>query len=165
MTEDRVWATAIHEAGHAVIGRVLGYPCGKTTIEPGDGYLGYSVSSKPEKAVDAWRRAGKSHRTTRTALRARIMVEMAGRDAEEECLGFCAVAHSDSDQFRVAGMIVDLIGVGDVTHLLRGERFQQRMRKATRWLVHRHRRKIEALASALIKHRVMTDSQIRSVIG
>jgi hypothetical protein len=33
----RLWRTAIHEAGHAVIGRVLGMVCGYATIIPNEG--------------------------------------------------------------------------------------------------------------------------------
>ena len=38
---------AVHEAGHAVIGRVLGMECGPVTIVPDDDSLGHSITFDP----------------------------------------------------------------------------------------------------------------------
>lgn len=160
-TAEQIRATAIHESGHAVIGRVLGYQCGKVTIRARAGTSGYSVTADLWDALDRWERTGKAHRSPQTALRARIMIQMAGRAAEEECLGHCQGGDGD-DQFRAAGMIMDLVGDGQ---WVEAEALEQRLKRATALLVQRHRSKIEALASALLDQPVMTDRQIRAAIG
>jgi len=152
-------ATAIHEAGHAVIGRILNFRCGKTSIRLQGKTSGYSIIPDPCQATDDWeKRWGKFHRDEDRALRARIMIQMAGRAAEEECLGECP-GGDDDDQYRIAGMIVDLC-VGPKS----GEALQHRLRRMTAQLVRRHRQKIETLARALIEQPTMTDRQIRSAI-
>jgi ATP-dependent Zn protease len=37
--------SAVHEAGHAVIGRVLGIPCGHATILVDEGSAGHSLAA------------------------------------------------------------------------------------------------------------------------
>src|ERR1051326_278687 len=141
---EELYATAIHEAGHAVIGRVLEFRCGKSSIRVRGKTSGYSMIPEPLQAVGDWEnRWAKYHRDLDAAYRARIMIQMAGRAAEEECVGDCPGGDGD-DQYRVAGMIVDL-GVD----AKRGEALQQRLRRMTAMLVRRHRQKIEALARAL----------------
>lgn len=51
------YAAAIYEAGHAVIGRVLGLACGEATIEPSTDseILGYAVITNPLQTLGAWR--------------------------------------------------------------------------------------------------------------
>jgi ATP-dependent Zn protease len=157
---EELFATAIHEAGHAVIGRILDFRCGKTSIRMRGKTSGYSIIPDPLEATDDWeKRWGKYYRDLNVAYRARIMVQMAGRAAEEECLGECLGGDGD-DQYRIAGMIVDL-GLG----LKRGEALQRRLRRMTAQLVRRHRQKIETLARALVEQPTMTDRQIREVAG
>lgn len=40
MSTERCWQTCVHEAGHAVIGRVLGFEIRRITVEPTREYLG-----------------------------------------------------------------------------------------------------------------------------
>ena len=80
--------TAIHEAGHAVIGRVLSLVCGETTIVSDHvaGHAGYSITEDHYECEAAWRSVGK-WREQNAALHARIMTFMAGSEAEVELLG------------------------------------------------------------------------------
>jgi hypothetical protein len=87
MEEDERRHTAIHEAGHAVIGRVLGLPCGRVTIESDEDSAGHAISKDCLQVVAHWEKIGCDHRCMDTVLRARILTFLAGRIAEEECLG------------------------------------------------------------------------------
>jgi ATP-dependent Zn protease len=79
-------ATAYHEAGHAVIGRVLTLPCGHATALPDHDSPGHSICADPFETLSAWELAGK-FREPASALLGRVMAFMAGREAEEEILG------------------------------------------------------------------------------
>ena len=73
-----VRARAIHEAGHAVIARVLNMLCGHTTIEPDADSGGHGIIYDPYDIYDAWERQGR-YRNLSTVLVGRIMSFMAGR--------------------------------------------------------------------------------------
>ena len=62
-------ATAIHEAGHAVIGRVLGLLCGGATIIQDEDSAGHAITNDPWAILFAWETRGK-YRETETAFRA-----------------------------------------------------------------------------------------------
>ena len=93
--------TAYHEAGHAVIARVLDLTCGSATIIPNesDGEAGHSICADPWRTVWDWDQrvfAQVEHgimplkyRGVRAALRGRIIAHMAGAEAERELLGRC----------------------------------------------------------------------------
>jgi hypothetical protein len=86
--------TAYHEAGHAVI-RVLGLTCGSATVEADDDSAGSSHSSV-ERSIADWDARGRARWTS--MFRARIMMLMAGREAEIVCLGRCN--GGDGDDLR-----------------------------------------------------------------
>lgn len=85
--------TAYHEAGHAVVARVLGIPVNVVTVTANDKSLGHVVFGETpmqmhlrlckaggdlkDRAESEW-----------TAWRAHIRAIMAGREAEKEVLGF-----------------------------------------------------------------------------
>jgi len=159
-TPEEVLTTAIHEAGHAVVGRVLGLTCGKVTI--GANYrtrtLGYGVIAEPWFTVDCWEQRGR-YRPPEAAFRGRILAYMAGREAEEELLGN-SEGGDDDDQYQIALMLMDLYRGED-----RQAKFEGRLRRAARSLVRRHRPKIEALSRALIEQRTMSDKRVRLAAG
>jgi hypothetical protein len=97
-------ARAIHEAGHAVIGRVLGMLCGSTTIEPDDDSGGHGIIHDPDDIDDAWKRQGR-YRTFSTVYVGRIMSFMAGAEAEAEILGGCQGGDGD-DRHQIARMMM-----------------------------------------------------------
>jgi hypothetical protein len=98
--------TFIHEAGHAVIQRVLGIPSdfvtGRTLLPELSqrGVMGYSTHYGHVRTLRSWWRQGK-RRPLAMALRAHIIVSMAGLEAEIVCLG---EAHpgDDADRARIA---------------------------------------------------------------
>src|SRR6516162_7983909 len=79
-TPEEERATAIREAGHAVIARVLGLVCGNVTI--GVNYRtrtsGYGIIADPRVANDCWEQRGR-YRPLEAAFRGRILAYMAGR--------------------------------------------------------------------------------------
>jgi hypothetical protein len=166
VTRDELWPTTVHEAGHAVIARVLDFPCGTVEIGQVGKVNGQCIIADPQDALEAWHVGGKAHRTLQTALRAKIITYMAGASAEHECVGRSRDGDFD-DLLAAAKLVLNLIGDDDqhLDGLTRGERYQRRLRSITGHLVRRHRQTIEALARTLLQERIMTDKRVRSVIG
>ena len=55
-------STAVHEAGHAVIGRILKQVCGSVTIVPDHDSLGHSIAADPFVTMSAWEeQSGRSY--------------------------------------------------------------------------------------------------------
>ena len=80
--------TAIHEAGHAVIGRVLCLGCGYVTIDADADSAGHSIIAGPYETLDLWRGRApglgiRPRGVMRSILRARAIAFMAGGVAEE----------------------------------------------------------------------------------
>jgi ATP-dependent Zn protease len=134
--------TAIHEAAHAVIGRVLGMVCGEATIVPDFDLMqaGYAVAEDPWVIVSAWDERLK-FREPVSVMRGRIMTFMAGREAEIVACGPLS-AYGDGEDLRQIAMMADYVALPDDQI--------ERLRGWTRVLVRRHLRKIEAVADALI---------------
>jgi ATP-dependent Zn protease len=59
-SERRTAYSAYHEAGHAVIGRVLGLVCGSVTIVPDAAGFGCATSKSPLATLDVWDARGRS---------------------------------------------------------------------------------------------------------
>lgn len=53
--------TAVHEAGHAVVGRVLGLDCGVVSIEINrtDREAGHAIIADPSVTLSGWERIGR----------------------------------------------------------------------------------------------------------
>src|SRR6187455_2139183 len=76
-------STAYHEAGHAVIGRVLTLACGPATIKPDyfEGEAGHAITNGPWECLHQWERRGKVRGYT-AVWHARMIVYMAGAETE-----------------------------------------------------------------------------------
>lgn len=107
--------TAYHEAGHAVVARVLGYPSGAVTIVVNEEEMeaGHQMSSPTHGPFAAngdqefFERGGIGrHRVYRLAFRARLLILMAGREAEVELLGFCE-GGEERDELEIARTAVN----------------------------------------------------------
>jgi hypothetical protein len=92
---ERIQRTAVHEAGHAVIGRVLKQVCGHASVQPSpdEGEAGHTITADPYVTLGYWldvlgRWRGKDPMVS--IMRGRVMTYMAGRAAEEEFFGSCA---------------------------------------------------------------------------
>lgn len=157
------WHTAIHEAGHAAIGRVLGMLCGSASIKPeidgaGNVIAGYSITVGPESIFEAWLDEGVcplSH-CFASVLRCRIKTVQAGAEAEAEILGECRRSDSD-DRYQAQRMLEKLVREG-------GGHDIGRMRAQSRNLVRRHRATIERVASALMQHESLAKKQIDALV-
>ena len=150
-------AIAYHEAGHAVIGRVLNLPCGLATIIPGDYPAGHSITGDPWDAVAQWDNSGR-WRDVNVAYRARIIAFMAGAEAEVECLGSCLGADGD-DRWQVALMLDSFLSAGADPF-----GYEKRLRDFTRVLVRRHRGKIEAVAQRLLEQGHVSENELDAMV-
>ena len=157
--------TAIHEAGHAVIGRVLGMVCGDASIivDEDEGEAGHSICADPYEVFDAWDKREK-WRPMASIWRGRILSFMAGREAEEECLGQCE--GGDGEDLYQINLMFDYAKVpgsqcsGDTAEI----RYEKRLRQRARWLVRRHRGKIERIAEELLREGYLSAKMIDALI-
>lgn len=145
---------AIHEAGHAVIGRVLALPCGEATIEPDfeDGSAGYSHSGEFWDVDEEWMRRGKCRIGEHLPI-ARVITLMAGAEAEIELLGTCEGGDGD-DRIEIWRTRQFHISATD-----------ERLRKMTKMLVRRHRALIERVAKALLTEITISGPYLDKLIG
>jgi ATP-dependent Zn protease len=155
MSKRREWHTAIHEAGHAVIGRMLGMVCGQVTIIPNlsEETAGVAITHDQWVTFGAWEKRDK-YRDVSSVVRGRIMTLMAGAEAEVVCIGRCRGGDTD-DRFQVALMMEEIrIPNDDIV------RYARRLRAKTRALVQRHRHKIEHVAKALTERRTISGKNV-----
>jgi ATP-dependent Zn protease len=161
-------STAIHEAGHAVIGRVLGLSCGSVTIiaNEAEGEAGHAIIHDPWKTSSDWDQRlmeqverglmpSKCH-DSRSAFRGTILARMAGAEAENVIVGACQ-GGDGFDQYEI-GMMAESSDTGFTE--AEWERYEPRMRRQTRRLVRKHRAKIERVAAALLKHRTLQPADV-----
>jgi ATP-dependent Zn protease len=143
--------TAVHEAGHAVIGRVLKLPCGHATIVADDDSAGHAITGDQWAIWEHWQEQYDKHRSMPAVFRARIIAFMAGVAAEKELLGFTRGGHGEDDR-QITFMGDDVWDTWSDDWL----RWEARMRRQTARLVRKHRAKIERVAAALLKRDLAT---------
>ena len=153
-------STAYHEAGHAVIGRVLGLTCGGATIVPDydEGSAGHAVTYV-ERSIENWHCRGRLRWVS--MFRARILMLAAGRESEIECLGTSDNGvFGDADDLReISITLPEVLAEGDVP-----EEVLARLRVKARGLVRRHRRAIAKVAAALMRHSTLDAQQIDAIV-
>jgi len=156
-------STAYHEAGHAVIGRVLGLPCGQASIveDHEDLTAGHSITGDPWQVIGAWEERGK-FRDIASVFRGRVITFMAGAEAEKE-FGFVPQGDYD-DRYQIACMLDSEIFLPTWSNEKR-DRYEERLRAKTRSLVCRHRGSIGRVAQALREHETLQDDQIYELIN
>jgi hypothetical protein len=163
------YGTAVHEAGHAVIGHVLKLGCGSATIRADADSAGHSIIDDPWIILGKWWGNGpgegvRPHGSFDSVLRGRILAFMAGWAAEIEIRGECRGGDGD-DRRQIALMMESLTIPG---HQEDGdgswERYEARLRARARGLVRRHREKIERVADALVARDTLTAEQIDAVM-
>jgi ATP-dependent Zn protease len=148
--------TAYHEAGHAVLGRVLTLVCDSATIEPDHDSAGHSL---PRACIYEWEKRGKV-REPAAVWHARIIGFMAGAEAEAELLGTVPRGDGD-DRYQIELMAEEL-----ETPAKRWDtKIEPRLRAMTRMLVHRHRALIERVAQALIDQTTLSREELDNLVG
>jgi ATP-dependent Zn protease len=163
-SREQMRRAAIHEAGHAVIGRVLKQVCGKASIrlsrtenESGHAMIEdvNATLAHWQDDLDRWR----GRDSTISVMRGRIMAYMAGRVAEEEFLGRCDGGDGD-DQRLIDLMLDSLLPAGaDVP------KYAQRLRVRVRGLVKRHRSVVERVANLLVEHATLPRRQLDLIVS
>ena len=146
-------------SGHAVIGRVVGMICGGATIVPDYEAMtaGVAITHDHWVAGDAWEIAGKYRGDDEVSvMRGRILVYMAGREAEILAVGEPDVAGGDEDDRCQIALMATEAGIE--------WSYVERLRPKARALVRRHWAKIEAVAAALLEHKTLTAKAIDALI-
>jgi len=152
------YRTAIHEAGHAVIARVLGIGCKYVILRQDGDSTGHEIIPDLNEIYRDWERAGIHHRGNRSACRARIIVFMAGAEAERACLGAAGVADAP-DRHQI-----DLMLESCLAESAYARRVAARLRAAARQLVRRHRPAIAHVAALLRAQRRLTQNRLDRAI-
>ena len=157
--------TAIHEAGHAVTGRMLSLVCGTASIVHGETTMtcGFSVTEPPLVIEDAWFTRGKHRgvRATLSILHGQIMTNMAGREAEIIAFGEQDVGADRDDMLEIDRLANYAGGTATIfshAHL-------ERLRLKVRPLLRRHWHEVVAVAEALLIKKTLTGPQIDAIIG
>ncbi|TNC16422.1 hypothetical protein FF100_04030 [Methylobacterium terricola] len=148
--------TAIHEAGHGVIGRAVTMACGGATIVADDESAGYSITADPYAVLAAWETREK-WRPPSSVWVGRILAYMAGAEAEEVILGDCQGGDGD-DRRWITGMLYEIAPEDE------HEARETRLRRAARQLVRRHRSDIEAIARMLMERGTLTGEEIDAAL-
>ena len=141
---------AYHEAGHAVIARVLAVLSGGIWLDGNGEELGGVTVADPWLILDTWMER-KKYRGESSALRARIIAYMAGREAELAFVG-TQLRRNDGDHDEIATMLEALsVPITGESSSADRERYGERLRKRTRAMVRRHSREIHRLAAEVQK--------------
>jgi hypothetical protein len=128
-----VGCTAVHEAGHAVIGRVLMLPCGSATAREDHDSAGHSVTADLYVAHHAW------VPKVRVSTRWPHHYFHGWCEAEVALFGACGGLDTD-DRVQIGLML---------TELGRDANVEERLRRATRHLVDRHLATVSKVAQML----------------
>jgi hypothetical protein len=152
--------TAYHEAGHAVIGRVLTLPCGEASIKRNyaERTEGHSITPSPHACEWAWEKRGKV-RGDNAVWHARIITLMAGAESEKACLGQEALG-DDDDRYQILLMFDEIR-----SSRTDWESYEARLRAMTGMLVRRHQARIRRVAQALLAKRRLSTEELDRLVG
>jgi hypothetical protein len=155
-------ATAIHEAGHAVLSLVLDVPVVSVTVVPSKTYSGATRHGADWERVVAAALSDDGPQDVEpqdpiaiaTTL---VITSLAGRIAEEVIVGSvgdaCKYDDDESGITTVVGRVCMTVGEGDA--------LVEWLTVRTRNLVTAHRAKIERVAAALLEHGTLDEVAIR----
>lgn len=148
--------TAIHEAGHAVVGRAVTMLCGGASIVADEDSAGHSITADPYDVIAKWEEREK-WREPASVYRGRIITLAAGAEAEVEILGDHYGGDGD-DRYRIALMLDEIADEDD------HDRIEARLRRFARQLVRYHRADIEKVAAQLEERRFLTGEEIDALL-
>jgi len=157
-TAEQLRRTATHEAGHAVIHRVVGMVCGGAFIVPDYDTMsaGFAIAADHYVTDYAWERRGKFRDFGSVSiLRGRIMGFMAGREAEIIAFGEKHEIGDGDDRYQIALMAEE----ASVS-----EAYLDRLRPKVRALLRRHWRKVEVVTEALLARKTLSGVEIDAII-
>jgi hypothetical protein len=146
---------AIHEAGHGVIGRILGLTCGDCSIVRCKEHDGVSSSS--------WFDDENRKRPKRYGRDAEVMTSMAGSEAEKELLGRCCDGDG-SDREDILLLFARPKAPCESSHT-DYEKTEARLRRMTRMLCKRHQASIELIAKRLVEVNTLSGRQIDEILS
>jgi ATP-dependent Zn protease len=149
--------TAVHEAGHAVIARMLTLSCGGASIRADHNSAGHAITHDPYKILHEWECRGKV-RADNALWYGRILAFMAGAEAENVILGGCDGGDGD-DRYQINLMAEEVAGHDQ------WQRAENRLRAMTRALVRRNRARIDRVADALLAKGKLSSRQIDKLCG
>ena len=155
----RLKQTALHEASHAVIARVLTLDCGGATIEADHDSAGHAITNDPWACIYQWEKRGKVRRPP-AVFHARIIGYMAGAEGVAELLGGVSDVGDDDDRYQIALMAEQLESPEESWNSI-----EARLRAMTRTLVRRHRVRIEHVAAALIERKALSRVELDRLVG
>lgn len=151
-------ATAVHEAGHAVIGLALGFPCGGVTIKRTKVELGHAAMGNP---LDGWRRGDGPRRE----LAEEVAIGLyAGAEAERLILN--SQLCGDGDDVELArSFLAKYVETRSSAHIEEAlEREEERLRGLTRELVGEHRDQILVIADALLARGRLSGDEVDALL-
>jgi hypothetical protein len=152
--------TATHEAGHAVIARVLTLDCGGATTKPDHDSAGHAITNDPWACISAWEQRGKVRHQGDAVWHARIMSLMAGAEAEVVLLGSTHGGDGE-DRYQIDLTAEQLDNIEPADWI----RLEARLRAMTRVLTRRHRKRIERVAEALLAKGSLSGKAIDKLAG
>lgn len=153
------YQTAIHEAGHAVVGRALGVTCGDVSIDAeGDDHLGHSVMDDPRFS---WERGDGAKRPIADAF---CIALYAGAEAERIILGTADVGEGVDCERATACMAWAGVRGASFVDDEAFDRNEARLRQRARQEIMRRRATIERVAAALVERRRLTNDQVTALI-
>ncbi len=154
--------TAIHEPGHAVIGRVLTLACGGVTIQPDHVEMtaGWSETPDPYRCLAEWEQRGHVRYVENAVWHARIISYMAGAEAEILILGATQGGDGD-DRYQIEMMAESQLELQPEAW----KRQEARLRAFTRALLRRHRERVERVAEALLKNDLLSSEEADALTG
>ena len=155
--------TAVHEASHAVIGRVLTHPCGGATIvrDHVAGDTGHAIADDPWACIYQWEMRGKVRGSASAVWHARIISFMAGAEGELLLLGATRGGNGDGDDRYQIDLMANELDLEPADWIRR----EARLRAITRALIRRHRTRVECVAEALLDQETLGGEAIDILAG
>ena len=159
-TRKQLKKTAYHEAGHAVIGRVLTLHCGRATIRPNyaEAEAGHAITHDPYACLNEWRKRGHVRDSQDSVYHARIITYTAGAEAEMALLGSKMIGDGD-DRYQITLMSEEL------HRDTNWDKLEPRLRAMARMLVPRHSKRIDRVANALLARTTVSAKALDKIVG